>query len=265
MSDTIRATADALADLFIGKPEARKPLDLDAIADFAKKHGVGEGLIPTLHGVLKDVSQAYWLEVSRAQRDKGAVRKELTSLLDAVAQMQCALSNLGNDAVATLQDAKSVNHIARNYSEDASHALPSLIIERRNSFDTSGTDDFDKLGLSGLADQLESVKRVVDTGLKLAFAGQKGKPPDDSALSILEASHLIWTSLIGQAYRIDWNGDDPISDAAVFSFDFARLVDPEISPKRVRTASRKVRENPFDLNGLSELEVESENICKRMK
>jgi len=267
MSEKFNQQGADFLDMWIGGiPKKTQFFNLSNVAALQEAHGIPDEFSSVLPLVLETAALAYWKETDRAGIDYSARRKDLAKLEKASTRLASVLNELSPETWRILHEA-SVTRGFRHHSirDIVSTAVQSVMQPEPDSAETPNSelnDGFDPVVLrTGLLDLAAHAQNAQ----KWAGAGKPGRPDDDSATDLMQACFLVWTEMAGREFTLSWHGNDPDSDAARLCVDVAGIVDPKLSPSRIITASRKVRETGLGINGLGKLIADAEEFCKRLE
>lgn len=267
MAKTFENQASDFLEMWVGGVADRpRYFDLDTIQGLRNEHAIPEELLVTIAMVFEVAAVSYWQEANRAKTDNKARRKELQDLEKTTTKLVAVLDGLSPDTLRMLKEARIACGFQHHSAQDVVSSVVQSMMEPQSSDTKKPNNEVSDAGtFDHLREDLQTIADEARKTQKWAGAGKGGSKNDDSAQELMQACFLVWTEIIGRQFKLAWYKNGPDSDAARFCCGVAKIVDPEFSPSRIITASRKVRELGIGIKDLEKLSEKADSFSKRIE
>jgi len=230
--------------------------------DFAIEPG---GLHPAQE-TLELMARVFWQEEPRRKADYAARRKELTRIEVTARKLHAAIADSSDATWQILSDSA----LGRTLGQ---HTYPRIVTATSGNDPEGGlTLEFEassgevtRLPLEQVKETITALATCASNAKTAARAGKSGPVEDDGIRALMLGAALTWGVFLKRDFRLDWQANEPVTEAARFCQRVARVAAPEIEASRIVTGARFVRETPLPETDLGKLFRIAAKLSKRLE
>ena len=143
--------------------------------------------------------------------------------------------------------------------------------ENSNEFSQTEFETFEGFNevkelLSSTCRQLRQLDDISTKAFNLAGGNSKGRPKDKSLDDFLGTAFQVYINFANKPFTLEWHSDgQPISEAACYCVDLVNVFRPEVTPSKIATTARKIRETHIKVSELQEISKFLDHFHKRSR